>query len=91
MTAKQRQEIFNRWLDGTTAPDDVKTLLEQIDSLSSALAPFADFADKWEAKPLRGIDDELYVIHAGEDRASFRLSDCWKAREALRGMKQEAN
>jgi len=51
----------------------------KIAQLREALAPFAEFARKWNAKPLHGIDDEFYAIHSGEDGASLRLSDCRKA------------
>jgi hypothetical protein len=51
--------------------------------LREALRPFALFAEKWDIKPLRGISDEFYAIHAGEDGAALRLTDCRKARAAL--------
>jgi hypothetical protein len=52
--------------------------------LREALAPFAKFAELWEAKPLSGMDDIIYRIHAGTEwDAELRLSDCQKAREIL--------
>lgn len=47
--------------------------------LRAALTPFAEFAEKFEQKPISGLDDELYSIHAGQHRAVFRLSDCRRA------------
>lgn len=56
----------------------------EIARLRDALKPFAFFAEQWERRPLRGIADELYGIHAGtEFEAGIRLADCRKAREAL--------
>lgn len=51
----------------------------------AALRPFADFADAWDRKPIRGLDDVLYGIHSGEDRGELRLSACKRARAVLRG------
>jgi len=57
--------------------------LEQ--ELYEALRPFANFADKFDANPISNLADEMYSIHGGLDGigASFRLSDCKKARAAL--------
>ena len=57
-------------------------------ALRAALEPFARFAEKWDAKPLSGMHDDVYGIHGGDDGlggdgASLRLSDCRKARCAL--------
>jgi hypothetical protein len=57
---------------------------EEVRRLRDALAPFARFAEQWNRNPLRGIDDVLYAIHAGADRAEIRLSDCRRALAALR-------
>ena len=54
------------------------------DALVGALKPFAEFADKFEANPLGNAGDILYAIHTGELGAEFRLSDCIKARSALK-------
>ena len=51
-------------------------LRAELRAAADALRPFAQFAAKWNAKPLRGIDDEVYSIHIGYDAASLRLSDC---------------
>lgn len=57
----------------------------RIEALESALRPFALFAEKFDAAPIRGIADTLYAIHAEEKAAELRLSDCRKARAALLG------
>lgn len=56
---------------------------EERDALRGALEPFAEFARKWNAKPLLGIHDDIYSIHAGEDGATLRLSDCRRALAVL--------
>lgn len=57
----------------------VTQLEARLTRLTEGLRPFATFAKKWNAKPLNGISDAFYTIHAGEDGASLRLSDCRKA------------
>ena len=59
-------------------------LERRLASAVEALRPFALFAEKWDAQPLRNIDDEFYSIHTGTQwAASLRLGDCRKARTAL--------
>ncbi len=65
---------------------DIPWLIEQLRAVrvdgarkAEALEPFAHFARQWARKPLRGIDDAVYAIHSGEDRAELRLSDCQRA------------
>ena len=49
-----------------------------------ALAPFADFAKRFDAMPLGGLHDDLYVIHAGTEwEASIRLSSLRACRRAM--------
>jgi len=49
------------------------------------LEPFATFAEKWNAKPIRGMDEaELYTIHGGDDKGVFSLHDCQAALEFLK-------
>jgi hypothetical protein len=59
--------------------------LEQVNKeLVEALKPFALFAEKYDAKPLRQLDDRIYGIHAGTEwEAELSVSDCRKARAAL--------
>lgn len=46
-----------------------------------ALRPFATFAAKWDAQPLKGIADEFYAIHTGTPyEAALTLTDCRAAR-----------
>jgi hypothetical protein len=56
---------------------------DRAERAEKALRPFAAFADAWDRKPIRGIHDEVYAIHAGADRGVLRLSDCKAARAAL--------
>lgn len=51
--------------------------------LRDALGPFAAFARAFSAKPIRGLHDEVYAIHAGEHRGVLRLSDCQRAAQLL--------
>lgn len=52
--------------------------------LAAALRPFAEFADKWDAEPISGLNkSELYVVHNSAGRAVFSLDDCYAARAAL--------
>jgi hypothetical protein len=61
----------------------VSKLRQRAERAEKALRPFAAFADAWDRKPIRGIHDEVYAIHAGADRGVLRLSDCKAARAAL--------
>lgn len=56
---------------------------QRAEALARALRPFALFAEKWEANPIRGLADELYTIHSGDQEAVLRLSDCQRARRIL--------
>lgn len=57
-------------------------------ALVEALEPFANFFEKFSAKPLRGIGDEFYGIHTGTEwAASLLLSDMKRAAEALAAAK----
>lgn len=59
--------------------------------LMEALRPFAEFAERFHAKPLRGLADELYTIHTGTEwEAALRLSDCERALAALRSPETQA-
>jgi hypothetical protein len=80
-----REVISNHAHPDYVGRNMVVKLAKAVIDLSAALEPFADFADKWNANPMRGLDDELYSIHNGDIGASFRLSDCKKARAALDG------
>lgn len=52
--------------------------------LRKALVPFAAFAAAFDAKPLSGLHNELYGIHAGTEWAAvLRLSDCRTANALL--------
>lgn len=63
---------------------------EVIAEAVEALRPFADFAAKFNAKPLRGIDDTLYAIHTGTQwEAEIRLSDLFRARAILPKLKAQ--
>jgi len=68
-----------------TAQSTIAELTAAVERMREALAPFAFFAERWEANPLGRIADDFYTIHGGmEDKeASIRLSDCKKARAAL--------
>lgn len=62
----------------------------RVAELEAALRPFALFAERFDAVPMRGLDDVLYSIHGGEGApsgkgADLRLSNCRRARAALLG------
>lgn len=53
--------------------------------LADVLEPFAKYAARREAKPLKGLGDEIHTIHFNTEwEATIRLSDCHKAIAALR-------
>lgn len=64
---------------------DPEEFITRAKRMEEALRPFAAFAEAWESKPLSGMDDGVYRIHAGTEwEGVLRLSDCRKAREALK-------
>lgn len=71
----------------SAAADELKALEGRVRALEDALRPFALFAERFDANPLRGISDTLYGIHGGCEgkEAELRLSDCRNARAALVG------
>jgi hypothetical protein len=86
---RQKNESLQKLLDDTSTAltDAVIHAAEakgRVARLEEALTPFATFADRWDANPIRGLDDVLYAIHStDEQRVELRLSDCKKARKAL--------
>lgn len=59
-------------------------LMEEVTRLRAALKPFAEFGKALNAMPLRGLDDEFYMIHSGTEwESSLRLSDCRAALKTL--------
>lgn len=56
----------------------------QLKELRELARPFIHFADRWDKKPIRGLDTtKLYTIHHGKDEAVFSLEDCKALRAAL--------
>jgi hypothetical protein len=63
--------------------NEFDSLNNRINKLETALAPFVEFINKFDQKPIR-CDDEFYAIHVGTEwEASLKLSDLRAAREAL--------
>lgn len=63
---------------------ETEQLKARIRELEAALMPFATFAEAYDRKPLRGMHDEFYSIHAGSEfEAGVRFSDCKRAALAL--------
>lgn len=69
-----------------------KSVLEdkhaEVARLREALRPFAEFAQRYDATPMKGGTDALYSIHGGAGApsgkgAELRLSDCRAAIKAL--------
>lgn len=59
---------------------ETEQLKARIRELEAALLPFATFAEAYDRKPLRGMHDEFYSIHAGSEfEAGVRFSDCTRA------------
>lgn len=55
-----------------------------LDQCVKALEPFANFHQKWSAKPMSGIGDEFYSIQTGTEwEASLRKADLALAFSAL--------
>lgn len=68
--------------------EEAHAAVVELDRLREALSPFAEFARKFDARPLRGIADEFYGIHAGTPyEASLRISNC---RTALKALSEES-
>lgn len=67
-------------------------LIAAAPDMYEALKAFAAFADGWESRPLSGMDDVIYSIHGGPACGGYdiRLSDCIRARDALRKARGEA-
>ena len=64
---------------------ETEQLKERIRQLEAALQPFATFGEAFDRKPLSGMHDEFYSIHAGSDfEAGIRFSDCKRAALVLR-------
>jgi hypothetical protein len=64
---------------------EIEKLERRVRELEAALKPFADFGDAYSRKPMGGMDDEFYSIHAGTDfEAGIRFSDCVRASQVLR-------
>ena len=81
----QKQEAESRRL--FYAEQDKRQSAEfRCEELAEALRPFAEFANKWDKNPIRGLDDALYSIH---NEASLRLSDCKTARAAIDAARKE--
>jgi hypothetical protein len=74
--ARERQEILRKLARQT----------DEIARLRAALKPFAEFARKFDARPIH-LGDALYSIHGGDgvtkDGATLRLSDCRAALKAM--------
>ena len=50
--------------------------LARYDEAIRLLKPFAEFAEKFNAKPISNLDNKLYGIHTGTEwEAAIRLSD----------------
>lgn len=76
-TARERQDVYTIWKDAQM----------ELAALKDALAPFAEFARRFNLKPIGNTEraDVLYGIHAGEKEleADVRLSHCRAALKAL--------
>jgi hypothetical protein len=58
--------------------------VQRVKELEAALRPFANYAEKRDAKPLRGIGDSIHCIHTGtEYEAEITLTHCRHARQIL--------
>ena len=65
--------------------DEHEELLASHERLEKALLPFAHFATMFAAKPLGGMSDTIYGIHAGTEwEAAISRTDCKAALEALK-------
>ncbi|WP_186214720.1 hypothetical protein [Burkholderia gladioli] len=63
---------------------ETERLKARIRELEAALMPFATFSQAYDRKPLRGMHDEFYSIHAGSEfEAGVRFSDCKRAALAV--------
>lgn len=67
-----------------TVENELETLRQRVRMLEVCAQPFIEFIDKYDRKPLGGIADDFYSIHAGEHGASLRLSDLRRLRAAVK-------
>ncbi len=77
---------YTAWKDYYSVDAEFARGLErERDALRLALEPFALFAERFDAKPLARLHDDLFGIHAGlpELEAYLRLSDCRNASAVL--------
>ena len=67
------------------AVSEVERLRRENAALRTALAPFAKYAERRNAYPLRGLGDVIHSIHAGslDKEAELTLTDCRRARAVL--------
>ena len=66
-------------------PNTYDELLASHERLEKALMPFAHFATMFAAKPLGGMSNTIYGIHAGTQwEATISRTDCKAALEALK-------
>lgn len=55
-----------------------------------ALEPFEAFINAFDSKPINGLDDDIYTIHAGTEwEATLTRTQMRAAREALRTARGE--
>lgn len=58
---------------------------KRIAELEAALAPFAAYAEKRLAQPVKGLGDVIHTIHGGTEwEGEIRFSHCLAAHELLR-------
>lgn len=70
MTVKRFDEVLS------DIQEEQRHKLAHYDEAIQLLQPFANFAKKFNAKPLGGIGDHLYGIHTGTEwEANLHLSD----------------
>lgn len=66
-------------------------LISAAPEMAEALKPFERFIEAFESKPMRGLDETIYAIHAGtEHEAVITREHMRKARAALAKARGEA-
>ena len=72
--------------DYQNAKAEIIATFKRCEELEQALKPFANYAEKFDQKPIGKQHDIINAIHSGTEwEAELRLSDCRLAKKLLEG------
>jgi hypothetical protein len=82
--------VLNQWYDGAGV-GLVRKGESPCAAMAKALEPFAHFARQYARKPMKGVDDSFYGIHAGSEyEARLSHTDMKRAARALAKYQKQA-